>query len=360
MSLLIYSIIAFFATLIIFVGSGFLIQAISRIPFYWVSVPANTFALIVTTDNRTGEASEGGGTVVDVLHAIPGVRLVKDSHNPMDWHFEEGEEVRGFLFRWLGVQTMGLYRTVRTNLDKRLRFTRGVDEENYTVKPKDKLAPFVFYSGELNVRVENADTKGSFELDFDFNTIFKRKFPVRSVLMVADASAYTTSVVEEVVNSTTGDHPPEDYLGGTGSKDEPAVKTTEQNKKELTQKVKDISEDLLEDLGMELIEVNIRSVDMSREHRLFVELKTKTERQAEAAMIEERNAADRLRVRAQAEKDARILSNDAEADHIERVIIPLAENHLRVEVRKAESYENNKTVTVFAPGGNVAPVVQPQ
>ncbi len=44
--------------------------------------------------------------------------------------------------------------------------------------------------------------------------------------------------------------------------------------------------------------------------------------------------------------------NTGDADRVTRVIIPAARDERTVAVRVAEAYENNETVTTFAPGAN--------
>jgi len=56
---------------------------------------------------------------------------------------------------------------------------------------------------------------------------------------------------------------------------------------------------------------------------------------------------------AEGAKQAVILANDAEADHITRVVKPAAESELTVRAYEAEAYRENEIVTTFAPGAGI-------
>lgn len=339
-------------TVILYYGWSFAIRALARRPFRWTFNPANTFALVVTEEDKSGSGMQGGGNIVKILHAVPGHILVKDGADPMNHYLEKLKEGidpdhDNLLFQKLGVQDMGsIFFTLRTNIDKRARFSRETDrptEELHTVTKVYKTQ-HVFFTGDMTVKVEKADTKDKIWLDFEIDFVFERKYPARSVVRVADAPALLTSFVENIVNNETVSRPVTDFYGGDEAK---------KKREELAKLIDEDSvfkEMVRRELGLDITSVSIRSVEVDPAYRELFAKKTKAEKEAEALSITVNNAAKNTVTTAEAEKLAKILRNDAEADHIARVVVPTATNELAVRVREAEAYENNETVTTFAPG----------
>src|SRR3990167_9270469 len=137
----------------LFIGSGFAIRALARIPFYWVFTPANTFCLVVSDEDESGDGMTGVGNLVNVLHAVPGKRLNKNALDTMEWQFEDGEDPEHdrFSFRKLGVQSMGnIFYTTRFNVDKRMRFAREKKLKEEEEKGNLFCALFKGFSDNLN------------------------------------------------------------------------------------------------------------------------------------------------------------------------------------------------------------------
>jgi regulator of protease activity HflC (stomatin/prohibitin superfamily) len=338
-------------TTLLYYSWSFAIRALARIPFRWTFNPANTFALVVTEEDESGSGMKGGGNIVKILHAVPGHRLIDKDPNPMNHFLEKIEEGKdpshdNFLFQKLGVQDMGsVFFTLRTNMDKRARFTRETDkptEELHTVTKVNKTQ-HVFFTGEMTVTIKEADTADKIYLDFEIDFVFERKFPARSVLRVADAPALLTSFVENIVNNQTVSRPVADFYGGEDAK---------ANREELARLIDNegLKELVERELGLDITSVSIRSVEIDPAYRALFAKKTEAEKNAEALSITVKNAAENTVTTAEADKQAKILRNDAEADHIARVTVPTASSELSVRVREAEAYENNNTVTTFAPG----------
>lgn len=332
----------------LFVGPALIIRALARKPFYWTFTPANTFTIIVTEEDGSGDGMSGGGNIVDVLHAVPGKRLVKISPDSMNWAFIDDEDSdHGFLFRTLGVQSMGsIFRTTRVNLEQRTRYTReqgipsdkrpearATSKEELHNVTKGKKSRSVFYTGELTIVVKEADTADRLGVNFEIDLIFARRFPVRSVLRIADTPAFLDSLTQRVVNSETSTRNAEDFIGG------PDTKTNRNNL--ITSIKNDIKVEVLIELGLEITSVSLRDVSMTDDQRKFLELKMQTEKKAEALVIE-----------ATGKRDAQIAINTGDADRITRVIIPAARDERTVRVREAEAYERNPVVTTYAPGSS--------
>lgn len=336
---------------ILFVGPALIIRALARIPFYWLFTPANTFALVVTEEDKSGDGMSGGGNVVNVFHAVPGKILERNGPDQMKWEFVDGEGSEdpdhGFLFRSLGVQSMGsIFYTTRVNLDRRLRFARedkmgdkekaevrAVTKEELHAITKVNKTRNVFFTGELTVVIKEADTSDKLGLNFEIDFIFARRFPVRSVLRLADSAAFLTSMVERIVNNTTVSKPAEDYVGGTDA---------QANRQELIRLIEsdhEFREKILDEIGLEITAVSLRDVSMLETQRKLLQKKVEAEKEAEAKVIA-----------AGGERDAQVARNTGDADRVTRVIIPAARDERTVAVRVAEAYENNETVTTFAPG----------
>ncbi len=331
------------------------VRALARIPFRWTFNPANTFAIVVTEDNKDSEGTKGSGNIVDLLHAIPGRVLDRRSSNHMNWCLKKGIEPdhQNFLYRKLGVQDMGsVFYTLRTNVDKRLRYARkepkaGEHTEELHTVTKTSDTRHVFFTGEMTVKIIESDTKDRIGLDFEIDFIFERKFPVRSILRVADAPAFLTSLVENIVNNKTTTKPVTAYYGG---------KYTEKHRKELALEIDEneaLKKKVLDEIGLDITAVSIRNVTVDAKYKDLLAKKLQAEKDAEAETIKVDAAAKNKITTADAEMQAKMKINTADEDRVRRVIKPLAENDRTVAVRVAEAYEHNETVTTFAPGAGI-------
>jgi regulator of protease activity HflC (stomatin/prohibitin superfamily) len=322
--------------LLIFLGIALLIRLLALVGFYWCFIPANTFAIVVSKGNTESDLNSGGG-VVNVLHNIPGKVLNMGPDDPMEWVFETGTETRGLLFHLLGVQRKGLFTSLRVNQIRDSRFARTEKDEQYHIEPKNTKTKFVFYSGANTVSVTSAETIDALGINADFNILFERSNPIKSILMVADANAVLTLKIRERVISVTGKKKLEDILGGTGSAGA---------KDEIQIAAKSAVLETLTDIGITVKSVDLFDVSVDAETKTLIELKAKTERE---------NAA-KVSI-AKAVADAQRHANDAEADRITRTILPIADNPGAVRIRLGEAYRDNKTVTTFAPGGSMAQII---
>jgi hypothetical protein len=353
-------ILATIVAVALFLGPALFIRAMARKkrPFYWLFVPANTVALIVSEDNETGEARDGGGSLIDALHDVPGKWLDKHHPDPMKWRVRDlnaGEvdpDHAGIIFSQLGVQKMGLFRTVRTNLDKRIRFSREREsDDSLHNMAKDKLAKFVYYSGELTIHIEDSDTADGLGVILDFDIIFERIFPVRSVLRIADAPAFLTSNVEEIANAITAKYESRVYFQGHD------VAARKKELADAVEKNRQLLGETVHELGLLIKKVNLRSVGMKPEHRELLERKVQAETAAEAALITAKNDRDQMIARAEGESTAKKLNNEADADRVQRVIIPTAREPRAVALRFAEALENNEHLTSIAIGGDLSKIM---
>ena len=307
----------------------------------WTKIPANCYALITTFGNDTGDLTQGGGAVTNIIHNVPGKRLIKGSHDLMKWQFVDGREPHGILHFILGIHWIGPFRTLRTNKIRRFRYSKRKHEKDapatvqtgpfrdYIVEDDDLTSRYVPFSGEMAIPVTDAETKEVYELNFLFNVIEEAVRPLLAI-RVADANSILAGMVKERINAITGAEPAETF-----------IKATPESTKSILKAAYEATTDSEEEVGKRISRINLISTDMDEKDRAIFELPAKTARENAAAIAI-----------AEKDKQVRILGNDADADRIERVVKPAAENDRTVAVRVAEAYENNKTVTTFAPGSS--------
>ena len=337
------------ALILLSLGYGVRKMATKENPLLWIATPANRFALIVTNDKKgTEDVDDSGGNITNALHSVPGKWLDKSDPNPMKWEFRDFDsqheidpEHTGFLYWALGVQGMGVFRTPKLILDKRLRYTRKEGETETHTVAKDKRRHFFHYSGEQTVSIKDSDTKDGLGIDVEIDFILERVQPVKAMLRLADAASFLASKIEETVNLTTAKYDAEDYFRG-----DDVAKNKKEIADEVEKKTGDFKDQLLEELGIEIKAVNLRSAGAKPEHRALIELETKAELEGKGKVAEARR-----------DKEAKILASEAEAFHVANVIKPAAENELTVRVREAEAYEKNTTVTTFVRGNGAGILV---
>lgn len=319
--------------LAITLGLLLFIRFLGRHNILWSIVPANTFAFVSYTSEKSGSMTKGGGPVVDIIHAVPGKRINKNSSNLQEWFFEDGEESRGLLFGMLGVSWIGFFRTLRVNDIKGFRYTRNEDEKQYRVLDKDEISMFVPFSGEQAVEIKDAETKSIFSVDLVFNIIQEKIYPLRAELRVADSNAVLTTMIHERIIMVTSKHEPEDLLSSDSK-----------YKRSLTKAAEKAEKEALKEIGTHITEVTLISVAVSEEHRILFELKERNEREGDAAIVRADKEAMETVKRAEGQKKAKILANDADADQVDRVVKPSAENDRTVAVVQALAYRDNKHV----------------
>ncbi len=335
----------------LYFGSSFAIRALARIPWRWTFINLQTFGIVVTEDDRTPAGDRGGGNVVDLLHAVPGKVLVKTDPDPMEWYFERGADPEhdNFLFRKLGVQDMGsIFYTLRTNVDKHARYARPTDVPTGELQTVTKVneSRMTFYSFELTVTIKDSDTKDRIPIQFEIDFVCERIYPLKSVVRVADAPALLTSFVSNIVNNETSTQEVTLYYGGDETKKaREKLCHTIASDSEFQEKVR-------KELGLDITSVSIRSVDVDAKYKAMLAKKVEAEKEAEAKTIEVVAAARNTVTKAKAAAEAKMLDNEAEANRVNTVLLPLAQNERTVALRFAEAYEKNTNVTTFAPGAH--------
>ena len=137
------------------------------------------------------------------------------------------------------------------------------------------------------------------------------------------------------MNNETVVRPAEDYIGD---------KNTKTNREDLALFIasnQTFHDEIEKEVGFAIVKVSLRDVKMKKEHRDLLELQVTADKKAQAKIRD-----------AEGDRDAQKARNEGDADRIIRVIIPAARDERTVAVRTAEAYENNKTVTTFAPGSD--------
>lgn len=336
-----------FFLLIIAGGLAIGIRELARRRIWWVFVPTNTFALVTTEKNKDVDLTKGGGRLSTVIHSIPGKKLNRTSADPMEWFFEDGEESHGLLNHLLGVQWVGPFRYLQTNKIKSFRYTREDQQSELSVKPKESITEFIFYTSEQAVEVKSAETADIFEIKVVFNIILANMFPVRSTLKVADSNAVLSQLVEAETIKIGGAHDIKDFLSGTNTQG-----GTNTLKTDLTKAVKLTRLDAQGQVGVDILEVNLLGLDPTDKTRTILELESVTKLQNEAVIAQAEAEKKRRIIVAEGRKQEVILANDAAEDELERIILRTANNPGAITVNGQNAYRDNKTVTTYAPGGN--------
>ena len=344
-----------------------IVWILANFGFVWTFCPANCFGLVVARGNeKENEAGISGAEAVDMIHGVPGRKWQK--HDPgtgerylslLDWELVPGEEKRGLLYHLLKVHYIGPMNKVKEIQIHELRFGKKKDDSGevkkdpkvgtrYSVESKDYKTKFVYYSREQAIDVENADTKGLFELDVQLNTLYRVDKPGMYMLAVANPNAVLTTMGEEAVNNITGGHEAEYFVEGDEGK------SSEDAKAELVNAVKAIKDRAREVIGIEIYEVNVRHLDFDEETRKLLELKKRTEREQAAATEVEWAEAERRMIKGLSEKEYKLRHVEADKQRVADVILPIAITPGGPAVRGWEAYERNTTVTSFVVGGELA------
>jgi len=337
--------------IVVYVVTAVFFRTLASFRFLFAIPKANMFALVTTFKNTDTKLTEGNGagTVVNVIHGIPGKRINKSNHDPMQWLFEDGVEKRGLLYSLFGVVWIGPFRYLLKSKVRTFRLGREDKGTEYLDSPKDITSEFLFYSGEQLVTILDAETAGSFDLDFRINTIWEAKYPVRVVLKVADSIAFLSSAVKDKVNLFTGTHQPEEFLGDRYNENGTSTDSktnSEAVKNELIKRVTDTCEQTEKEVGLSITAARLVSIDPDQAQFKFFILQGTTRRENDARLAIAENT---LAIKRK--------QNDGDADFIERVLKPQSELPNAVGLALADAYKKNQTVTVFAPGGGLLNVV---
>jgi len=313
----------------------------------WGFFPANTFGIVTTKANKSTDPDAVSGGVVDILHNIPGRYLDRSNRDKMEWEYKKEEEdrveSRGLLYHVIGVEYLGgvpFTRFLRTNKIHQIRPKKNEkdgDGTDYVPKSVDFETKFVYFSGNQTVLVTGAETAAIFGLDLNFNLVYERIQPLKSVLRVADIYAVLTLMVREAVIRITSTRDPEEFTSGDDAKD---------LQKALVTAVESINGIAKEELGIQITKATLESISVDEKTKGILELKEKTKRENEALVLT-----------AEAKAKAQIAKNEADAHRVREVILPQANTPGAAAIRLAEAYENNDTVTVFAPGGNLSQII---
>lgn len=307
-------------------------------------MPANAFGLVALDETKDAHVEIGGGApVVDVIHAVPGKRLDKTHHDYLEWEFVDEDEDRGLigylLYQYLGVQWLGIFRYLRENIIRDFRFGRDKGEHEYHVMPKDTTTKFVHFSGSLAVEVKDVETGSIYGINIGLLLIIEREKPAKSVLKVADSNAVLTALTEQAVIRVVGGIPAEEIVRGASPSGGVGGARSEEIKNKIVEEVKKIDDLAVSDVGLRVIDVQLRDISYDAETERYLELQENTRREADA-----------LRTQSEGERDAELNRIAARAREVQDVILPAAQNERTVRIREAMAYENNKTVRTYAPG----------
>lgn len=315
-------------------------------PRIGVIAPANTHALVATKNNTSGEGgvNNDGGNITNVIHAIPGSRLIKEGTLD-EWHYVDGEEPRGILFRLLGIQFIWFFRYLRVNDVRTFRYGRSDKGDKYEVSPKTHHTRYRFYSGQHDIQMIEVETKGILKVDLLLNLLVTEKYPVRVATRVADPYAVLTLMVTKFV------------IKHVGSEDANQLVEDKKIQKVLLEEIEQYSEVVEKEIGLSIKKANLSDIRFDKETAALMEKKKRAEMEGDAKITEAEKQAKAITTIANAEKQARMAINEADAHRVNTVYLPLGQNAAAVAARGYEAYENNKTVRTYAPGQAIMPTL---
>ncbi len=318
--------------------------------------PAQRHALVTTKSVspekvKSNDKTEEQGNVVDVVHAIPGKWLDKSGDDPWNWCYkdedEEHKEPRGLLYVLFGIAFIGFFRYLRLNEVRTFRWGRKEEETEYHMLSKSSLTRFPFFSGQHDIRLKGIETKQILKVDLLLNIIFEETYPVRVRLRTADPYAVLTMMVSKLTISLIGGHDAKDIVQKKELQDDLA--------RDIENAVK---KSVVEELGITIKKVTLAEIDFEEETKKLLELEAKTDLENRARLALADNYKETEIRKAEGDRQARILRNEGDAHRVEHVIKPVVGlGELGVQVRQAEAYETNKTMTTLVVGQGATPVV---
>ena len=352
--------------LAIFVAFGLFLRWLGsrKNPIFAVIVPANTTAIVLSKPNTLQKDKDGafigvnndGGSIIDLIHAVPGRRLNKSDQDPMGLYLEKDTESRSLLYHLFGVIIIGPLRYLRTNDVRTHRWGRKDKDEKYSLMPKTQHTAYPFFSGQHDVRLEGVETKAIIAFNLRLNFSIEEMYPVRARLRFADAYAQLVVIISAYVVDKIGEVDPKDF-----------ITADEKNRKKKTEDLKNkLEEDLsagsavahsvLEETGLFIRKASLPEIDFDEKTKELLEAAAKAELEGNAEVIQAANQAEANLKLAAADKKKGIWQNDVRADLLERVLAKAGESpevakNFRADVG-ASAYRGNDKVTVFAPGSD--------
>lgn len=327
-------------TLILVFGATLLFQYMGNVGFLFASPQANCYGIIVMRGGSK-EEKESGGDVIGLAHAIPGKKEKRHGPDLMKLELVNGVEQRDWLFKTMGIIWLGPYKTIRKNKVRSFRYGREDTEDKYRVMPKSEDKRWIPHSGQQDIEMKDIETKDVLGVNLKINLPVSNKFPIRSRLKVADPNAFLTLMVQEEVVDVVGNMELKKVVSGQDT-----------SKRQIALRVTTIANRIEEETGLTIGTPNIFDVSMNEKTKTLMELEAKTKREMEAKILAARQGIEVAELeatqdvkRAEGRKRARILDNDAEADHIDRNVKPRAADDRTVKVTEAEAYRDNQHVT---------------
>lgn len=326
-------------------------------PRFATIIPANNTALVTKKENTLSRDKNGnvtgvnndGGSIVRVLHAVPGKRLNKKDHDAMNWRMEAGREWRGLFFILIDIQFIWLFRYLRINEVRTFRWGRKSDEDEYHMMAKTSFTRYRHFSGQHDIEQKHVETREIIKFDMRFNLTVEETYPVRVSLRVADAYAQLTMIVNDHVIDFMGDVDPKQFIGAKGEPvptEKELVRKKENLKNDLVSSFGGILQTIEDETGITVRKIMLPDFDFDEATKKLLEAKTRAILESEAELI-----------RAEKDKQIKIKVNEADAHRIANVIKPLAADDRLVKVAAIEAYRDNKTVTHLVLGQNAIPVL---
>ena len=307
-------------------------------------IPGGMHAIVTRQRNAVANTSFGGGSIVDLIHAVPGMKMNKRSHDARNWYYVPGREWRGLFYRIFDVQIIGPLRYLRLTVVRTFRFSRKNGESKYEIQPKDEETRFIHFQGQLDMLFESVETKGIFRVNIPINLLYDKIYPVRVELTTADAFAELMLFAQRIVVAEAGGHQPEDLIQKKAVQDNFAKAIMD-----------GIKTHALQELGIGSRLVTFGGIDYDEESRKILEELPKAQRLGAAAVEKAKQEGEAAYQLAEGQKRAQLERNAADRDRV-GIFTDLAKDpvaaHLFEFDRGAQAYEKQTAVTVYAPGSN--------
>lgn len=323
--------------------------ALREDPWLAVAPDPNCHGVITTKPNykKDGKIVGQGGVITDVVHAIPGKKLVKPSKDPMDWHYVDGRESRGLLFILMGLLIIWFFRYPKMYSVRNFRLGRADEQAAYTVQPKASHTRFPYFSTEHDIELKGVETKQIIAFNIRLGFVLEEMYPIRVRERTADAYATFTKFASEHIISMIGAVDPIEFISGE-NKDKGGREIDDLKRKIVDSFTNDetLRDRILEETGLFIRKANMYDFDFDAETKELLESKTRFTINAENEVI-----------KANGERDAKKARLEADAKEVTDVIIPLSESPLRVAARGMLSLERLDKLQTLVLGGGATPVI---
>ena len=328
-------------------------------PIVTIVQPPNTTCLIISSPNTEAVDKDGkvtgvnndGGPFVRILHTVDGKYLNESDPDPMNHKLviedpETGRvERRDLFYNPFGLQFIWFFRYVEISSIRKTRWGRRDDQTEYSLQAKTSHSMFPDFSGQHDIKMDGVETGKVLKFNIRLNFTIEETYPYRARKRTADSYAQFTIMVNDHVVYMMGRVDPTEFIGG--KEEQETAKDNLKKKLIASFSEREVWERIEEETGLTIRKASFPEFDFDENTRKLLEAAIKAELEGEAEVI-----------RAKKAKEAELQRIEADAKRVQDVTIPAAKDERTVQVRWAEAYEENKTLTTLVTGGSgVTPVI---